>query len=96
MSRIDLYPQSDSSPQDAQVATGTAVGSKVGLDANIIGGSIIVGTAAVPPDYDEAQVSYSSATQEIYIYRKLGNIVRTVTINYTDSTKNFISDWSIL
>lgn len=96
MSRLDLYPQTDSPPADAKVATGTAVGDKVGLDANIIGGSIVIGTAAVPSDYDEAQVSYASATQEVYIYRKLGNIVRTVTINYTDATKSFIADWSIL
>lgn len=96
MSRIDLYPQSDSSPADAKIATGTEIGDKVGLDANIIGGTIVIGTAAVPPDYDEAQVSYASSTQEIYIYRKLGLIVRTVTINYTDSSKQFIADWSIL
>jgi len=96
MSRIDLYPQSNSGPNEAQIATGTAIGDKVALDANIVGGTIIVGTAAVPSDYDEAQVSYASATQEIYIYRKNSAIVRTVTINYTDSTKNFISDWSIL
>lgn len=96
MSRIDLYPNTDSGPDEAQIATGTQVGDKVGLDANIVGGSIIVGTAAVPPDYDEAQVSYASATQEIYIYRKNSNIVRTVTINYTDSSKQFIADWSIL
>lgn len=78
------------------MATGTVVGSKMAQDTYVNGGSIVVGTAAVPPDYDEAQVSYASATQEIYIYRKNGNIVRTVTINYTDATKNFISDWSIL
>jgi len=96
MSRVDLYPQTDSSPSEAKIATGTPVGSKMAQDTYVNGGSIIVGTAAVPPDYDEAQVSYASATQEIYIYRKNGGIVRTVTINYTDSTKNFISDWSIL
>lgn len=96
MSRIDLYPQADSGPDEAKIATGTQIGQKIGLDANIVGGSIVIGTAAVPADYDEAQVSYSTATQEIYIYRKNGSIVRTVTINYTDSSKNFIADWSIL
>jgi len=96
MSRIDLYPQSDSGPDEAKIATGTQVGDKVGLDANILGGSIVIGTAAVPADYDEAQVSYASSTQEIYIYRKNSVIVRTVTINYTDTTKQFIANWSIL
>ena len=96
MSRLDLYPSTDSAPDEAQIATGTQVGDKVGLDVNVAGGSVVIGTAAVPPDYDEAEVSYASATQEIYIYRKLGNIIRTVTINYTDASKNFIADWSIL
>lgn len=96
MSRIDLYPNRSASPQDAQVATGTVVGNKVALDTQIVGGSVVVGTAAVPADYDFAEVLYSTLTQEIYIYRKNGNIVRTVTINYTSSTKEYISDWSIL
>lgn len=96
MSRLDLYPTTDASPKDAQIATGTAVDDKVGLDANIIGGKLIVGTAAVPADYDSGEVSYPSPTQEVYVYRKAGTIVRAVTINYTSSSKEFILDWSIL
>ena len=96
MSRIDLYPTNDASPADAKVATGTQIGDKVGMDVNMVGGSITIGTAAVPADYDFAEVSYASATQEIYIYRKSGVIVRTVTINYTSSAKDYIQDWTIL
>lgn len=96
MARIDLYPQSDSSPSEAKIATGTVSGDKVGLDSFLLGGTVTTGTAAVPADYDQAQVSYPTATQEIYVYRKNGNIVRVVTINYTTATKDFISDWSIL
>lgn len=96
MSKIDLYPTKNSSPKDAQIATGTTIGNKVALDTQIVGGTVVVGTAAVPADYDSAEVVYSTLTQEIYIYRKNGNIVRTVTINYTSTTKEYISDWSIL
>lgn len=96
MSRIDLYPNANSSPSDAKIATGTQVGNKVALDANVVGGNITIGTAAVPADYDFAEVTYPSLTQEIYIYRKNGTIVRTVTINYTSSAKDYIQDWTIL
>lgn len=96
MSRIDLYPQLDSRPSEAQIATGTQSGEKMGLDTHLIGGTVTIGTAAVPADYDSGEVSYPSTTQEIYIYRKAGNIVRTVTINYTSATKDYIADWSIL
>lgn len=96
MSRIDLYPQADSSPSEAKIATGTASGDKVGLDSFLLGGTVTTGTAAVPADYDSGEVSYASATQEIYIYRKNGSIVRTVTINYTSAAKDYIADWSIL
>lgn len=96
MARIDLYPQSDSSPSEAKIATGTASGDKVGLDSFLLGGTVTTGTAAVPADYDSGEVSYPSATQEIYIYRKSGNIIRTVTVNYTSAAKDYIADWSIL
>jgi len=96
MSKLDLYPSTDASPKDAQVATGTTVGDKVGLDANIIGGNLTVGTAAAPANYDSGEVSYPTPTREVYVYRKAGTIVRAVTINYTSSSKEFILDWSIL
>jgi hypothetical protein len=96
MSKIDLYPTVNASPKDAKVATGTAFSAeKVGLDTNILGGSITVGTAAAPSDYDSAEVQYPSATQEIYIYKKGASTVKTVTINYTSSAKDYILNWTI-
>lgn len=96
MSKIDLYPTTTASPKDAKVATGTAFPeNKVGLDANILGGSIVIGTPAVPADYDSAEVQYPSATQEIYVYKKGVAVVKTVTINYTSSAKDYILNWTI-
>lgn len=42
MSVLKAYPQSDSSPVDAKVITGTEVSSKVGLDVAIIDGTVSV------------------------------------------------------
>lgn len=42
MAKVDLYPQSDSSPQLAQVQTGTVFGAqkKVAADVNLVGGAV--------------------------------------------------------
>jgi len=96
MSKIDLYPTTTASPKDAKVATGTSFSAeKVGLDTNILGGSIIIGTPAAPADYDSAEVQYPSLTQEIYIYKKGGTPIKTVTINFTSSAKDYILNWTI-
>lgn len=58
-------------------------------------GSITIGTAAAPSDYDFAEVLYPSATQEVYVYKKGGVTLKTVTVNYTSSTKDFILNWEI-
>lgn len=44
--------------------------------------------------YDYVSASYPSATQEIYVFKtggSSGTTVATVTINYTDSTKDNLS-----
>lgn len=44
--------------------------------------------------YDYVSASYPSATQEIYTFKiggSGGTTVATITINYTDSTKNYLS-----
>ena len=51
--------------------------------------------AMVPSSYDYVSVNYSSSTQEIYSFKiggSGGTLVATVTLNYTDATKNFLSD----
>jgi hypothetical protein len=45
---------------------------------------------------DAATVAYPSSTQEVYSFRSggvAGSILRTLTVNYTDSTKENISSW---
>ena len=58
--------------------------------------NVVVGSASVPVDYDEGEVQYISPTVETYVYKKNGASVKTVTITYTDSSKDYISNWTIL
>lgn len=43
MSRVDLYPNKNSPPSQAEIQTGTVVGTKVAADVNIVAG-IVSGT----------------------------------------------------
>lgn len=50
-------------------------------------------------DFDYYSVTYPSATQEVYTYKRggaSGTTVGTITINYTDGTKQFISNASVV
>ena len=40
------------------------------------------------PKYDEIDATYPSGTQEVYTYKLAGLTVGTITVNYSDSTKN--------
>jgi hypothetical protein len=93
MSKVDLYPQLDSSPSAAFVQTGSKQGQKGGADVFVIGGSM--GTASVPADYDSATVSYPDGVTEVYTYLKAAVVVKVVTVTYTTSAKTFISGWTI-
>lgn len=95
MAKVDLYPTKNAPPSQAEVQTGTVDGQKVGADTYVIGGNLIMGTAASPPDYDEGEVQYPSGTQEVYIYKKGGVTIKTVTITYTSTAKDYISGWTI-
>jgi hypothetical protein len=67
-----------------------------GVDALIINpdGSInadvIVENAIVNVPYDSIYASYPTAVQEVYTYQNAAVTVAVVTVDYTDSTKNFI------
>ena len=52
-------------------------------------------TPTQPVDYDSGEVLFPSATQETYIYKLNGATVKTVSITYTDSTKETIASWAI-
>jgi len=61
------------------------------LDVNSDGSIKTVGLFTDP--YDSITATYPSATQEVYQSRLggiTGTVQQTVTVNYTDSTKNFI------
>jgi len=45
------------------------------------------------PEFDYVAVTYPSATQEVYEFKvggSGGSTVATITVNYTDSTKDFV------
>lgn len=93
MSKVDLYPQLDSSPSAAFVQTGTKQGQKGGSDVFLIGG--IVGSASSPADYDSATVGYPDSVTEVYTYSKAAVVVKVVTVTYTNALKTNISGWTI-
>lgn len=95
MSRVDLYPTKNSSPADAQVQTGTVSGTKVGADVQVLGGTINTGSASVPATYDNGTLTLPSATREVYKFYTGATLLKTVTIDYTDSTKAVIASWTI-
>ena len=41
--------------------------------------------------WDLIEATYPTPTQEVYTYKLLTNVVQTITVNYTDSNKKFIS-----
>jgi len=93
MSRVDLYPRSDSGPDEALIQTGTSSGQKVGADVIVLGG--VVGNAIAPADYTSATVAYPTPVSEVYTYFKGATAVKTVTITYTNAAKTNISSWVI-
>lgn len=50
-------------------------------------------------DFDYYSVAYPTTTQEVYTYKKGGSggtTMGTVTINYTDATKAYVTDASVI
>jgi hypothetical protein len=45
----------------------------------------------ITSNYDFVSGSYPTSSQEVYTFKSSGNVVNTVTINYTDSSKQNIS-----
>lgn len=52
-----------------------------------------IGGLSVPSDSDSIVASYPNATTEVYEYKSggvSGTLLQTITVTYTDSTKEFI------
>lgn len=57
---------------------------------------ILADSMRAPALTDAATVTYPSSTQEVYSFRTggvSGTILRALTVNYTDATKDNISSW---
>ena len=66
--------------------------------SNLIGSVSVNGTAnvlqtntLVPYNYDNIAATYPTTTQEVYVYKTGLTTVATITVNYTDASKNSIS-----
>jgi len=51
--------------------------------------------AGVPPDYNNGKQT-SSTTQDIFEFYKDAALLKTITLNYTDATKETLSTWTIV
>ena len=74
---------------DHQEITGSDSGTKRLLDVNSLSGLSI-------PIHDSGAVTYPTATQEVYTYTLAAVTVMTLTINYTDSCKDDLLNWTTL
>ena len=48
----------------------------------------------IPANYDNGKVLYPTATQEVYQYFQGLTLLTTITLNFTDSTKEQLDTWS--
>jgi hypothetical protein len=66
--------------------TSTTDGLKERLDVSL--GLAMMPGFNVPP-YTRIDATYPSASQEVYVYKDGLTTVATITVNYTDTTKNY-------
>jgi len=96
---VDIRAEDGDSVLLAGTTTGTPTGpvqyvkvnpdGAINVDANIVSGNVTLFTEP----YDAITATYPTSTEEVYQSRigGVGGIVQqTVTVNYTDATKNFI------
>jgi hypothetical protein len=80
--------------------TSTQVGPKTGLDVAIINQAEVKMTNTLVKDpFDYIQAAYPDSVTEVYTYKLggvLGSLVATVTVTYTDSTKDLIQSVGVV
>lgn len=87
-----------SNSDGSKKVTVTTVGSKEALDIRVADGSVNVSNTLITEPFDYIAATYPSGTQEVYTYKlggSGGTIVGIITVNYTDATKNTLSDVSV-
>lgn len=93
---IDANVIVDASGGDSILSVGTSNGTISGTQSVIKvdstgNQSTFVMNSIVPVAYDSIYPSYPNSTTEIYVYKQGATTVATVTVVYTDSTKNNIT-----
>jgi len=91
LSARDSHSTTDTHDHSEITATDVEVNGEVkrGLDVSILTSKIsqplVAGT-----DYDTIDITYPTSTQELYTYKLSAASVRTVTVDYTSSSKKDI------
>lgn len=89
---IDTNVKVDAAERDSILIVGTVNGAVTGtqkvLKVDTYGNAqSIQANALVPYEFDSIYPQYPSNTTEVYVYKKGGDTVATITVTYTDSSK---------
>ena len=55
---------------------------------------VAVTFAGILFDYDSGAATYPTSVQEVYSFYLSAVLVKTITLNYTNSSKKFLASWS--
>lgn len=56
---------------------------------------VFMKSGAITKAWDNFSVTYPSATQEVYVFKLGSTTQQTITLNYTDSTKEFLLNGAV-
>ena len=56
--------------------------------------TVAVTFAGILFDYDSGSATYPTSVQEVYSFYLSAVLVKTITLNYTNSSKKFLASWS--
>ena len=74
---------------------GTYIPLKNGSVTSVNPDGTYIGNTLGVPKHDNGTVTYPNAETDVFTFKQGADIVATVTIGYTDSTKSSMSSWSI-
>lgn len=74
--------------QDAEIALLTSIDNKIINGGD--GAEVIVENFLITERFDTILASYPTAVEEVYVYKNAGITVATVTVDYTDASKNYL------
>lgn len=93
MSNGPLYTRDESRDfgDEFKETTGTNIGLKRGLDVTLLGDNLLTYSNGTPIKFDKIVAAYPSSIVETYTYSLATVDQVTITVTYTNSTKELIS-----